>query len=185
MTDKCQDFSARLLQCEPPNEELREKYEREIRAMFEKQLGPAGRLMWWFWTVFCLAQAILFTVVAVWSYGKLPIWGTIGFGAGVLFAVTFGAICFRIASTGRIHLRTQPPAMVGIMWCFVVLMMTISMVMAPDTIVGLRMILGSLVFFIMGAVFLLAGRAEQAELRTKEKLLEIELRLAELTERLP
>ena len=32
---------------------------------------------------------------------------------------------------------------------------------------------------------MLASRTEQAELRTKEKLLEIEYRLAELTERLP
>ena len=81
------NFSEQLLQCETPDENLRQKYEKEIQAMFEKQLGPAGRALWWFWTVFCAAQAILFVVIGVWSYGKLPIWGTIGFAAGVVFAV--------------------------------------------------------------------------------------------------
>ena len=78
------NFSEQLLQCETPDEGLREKYEKEIQAMLEKQLGPTGRALWWFWTVFCAAQAILFVVIGVWSYGKLPIWGTIGFGASAL-----------------------------------------------------------------------------------------------------
>jgi hypothetical protein len=182
MTENRRDFSRRLLRCESPSEALRQKYEKEIRAMFEKQLGTGGRILWWFWTVFCLAQAIMFTRIAVWSYGDLPISGTIGFVGGTVFALAFGSICAQIAWTGRLKLKTQPPAMVGIMWCFVVMMMTLFMVTAPDTIVGLRMILSGLVFFVMGGVFLLASRTEQAELRTKEKLLEIELRLAELAD---
>jgi hypothetical protein len=36
----------------------------------------------------------------------------------------------------------------------------------------------------MAAAFVLASRTEQAELRTKEKLLEIEYRLAELSEKI-
>lgn len=184
MTEGRRQFSERLLQCESPDETLRQKYEKEIRAMFEKQLGLAGRAMWWFWTVFCVAQAVLFVGVAVWTYGELPIWGTIGFGASVVFAVAFGGLCARIAWSGRFKLKTQAPAMVGLAWCLVVLMVTLYMVYAPDSIAGLRMILCGLVFLVMGAVFLLAGRTEQAELRTKEKLLEIECRLAELTERL-
>ena len=178
------NFSEQLLQCETPDEGLREKYEKEIRAMLEKQLSPAGRAMWWFWTVFCAAQAVLFAVIGVWSYGKLPIWGTIGFVAGVAFALAVGAICARIAMTGRLKLNTQPPAMAGLSWAFVVVMVTMYMVMAPDSIAGLRMILCGLVFLVGAAVFLLASRTEQAELRTKEKLLEIECRVAELAERM-
>ena len=184
MTADRQNFSEQLLQCEPPDENLRQKCEKEIRAMFEKQLSPAGRALWWFWTVFCTAQAVLFVGVAVWTYGELPIWGTIGFAASVVFALAFGGLCARIAWSGRFKLKTQAPAMVGLAWCFVVLMVTLYMVYAPDSIAGLRMILSGLVFLVMGAVFLLAGRTEQAELRMKEKLLEIECRVAELTERL-
>ena len=177
-------FSERLLQCELPDETQRQKYEQEIRAMFEKQLNPAGRAIWWFWTVFCTAQAVLFASVALWSYGDLPISGTIGFVGGVVFALAFGGLCARVAWSGRFKLKTQAPAMVGLAWCFVVFMVTLYMVCAPDSIAGLRMILCGLVFLVMVAVFLLAGRTEQAELRTKEKLLEIEYRVAELSERL-
>jgi len=184
MNEDRPNFSEQLLQYETPDEALRQKYEKEIRAMFEKQLGPAGRGMWWFWAVFCAMQAILFVVVGIWSYGMLPIWGTIGFAASVLFALVFGAICVQIAVSGRLNLKTQPPAMAGLAWAFVVIMVTIYMVSAPDSIAGLRMILCGLVFLVGAAVFLLASRTEQAELRTKEKLLEIECRVAELTERL-
>jgi hypothetical protein len=47
----------------------------------------------------------------------------------------------------------------------------------PD--VGLRVIMGSvaLLFFGIGCVYLITSRLEQMELRTREKLLEIELEL--------
>ena len=152
--------------------------------MFEKKVGTWGRAMWTFWTVFCLAQAVLFGVVGVTTYGELPPWATAGFGLGVLFALGFAAVTGWIAWTGRLQLNRQPPAMVGLMWVFIVLYVTLLLVFAPDSMVGLRMLITGLVFLLMAAVFLLAGRTEQAELRTKEKLLEIEYRLVDLAEQL-
>jgi len=51
----------------------------------------------------------------------------------------------------------------------------------PDT--GKRVIMGSvaLFFFGIGSVFLITNRLEQMELRTREKLLEIELELHRFT----
>ena len=63
-------------------------------------------------------------------------------------------------------------------------MVTVCMVFAPENTVGLRMILSSLVFLLMGAVFLIRHVVEQSELKTREKLLEIEYRLAELADRI-
>ncbi len=184
MNEDRRQFSDQLLQCESTDETLRQKSEKEIRAMFEKQLGPVGRAVWWFWAVFCAAQAALFAGVAVWSYGDLPLWGTVTFGLGIVFTLTFAGICVQIAASGRLKLMVQPPALAGLGWVFIVLVVTIYMVIAPDSIAGLRMILCGLVFLVGAAVFLLASRTEQAELRTKEKLLEIEYQVAELTERL-
>jgi hypothetical protein len=56
------------------------------------------------------------------------------------------------------------------------------MVWAPNNIMGLRMILSGMVFLAMGAIFLLRNVIDQSEQRATEKLLEIEYRLAELTE---
>lgn len=184
MNDETRPLSERLIRCEKPTPALREQYQKEIDAMFEKKLGKWGRRMWAFWTVFGLAQAVLFATVAVLTYGELPPWATAGFGLGVLFALGFAAVAGRIAWTGRLQLTKQPPAMVGLMWVFIVLYVTLLMVFAPESMVGLRMLVTGLVFLLMAAVFLLAGRTEQAELRTKEKLLEIEYRLADLAEQL-
>ena len=185
MIDQSRPFSDRLIQCESPTPALGENYRKEIAAMFEKTLGPAGRAMWTFWTVFCLAQAVLFGSVAVYSYGDLPLWGTVGFALAVAFALAFALLSGWIAFSGRIHLKSQPPAMAGMSWAFVVVFVTLLLVYAPDSISGVRMIVSSLFFVIGAAVCLLASRTEQAELRTKEKLLEIEYRLAELGDRLP
>lgn len=184
MIDERRSFSDRLVECESPAP-LGASYRKEIDAMFEKHLGPASRAIWIFWTVFGLVQAVGFGCVAVISYGRLPLWGTVGFTAAAAFGLAFGSIAGWIAWSGRIQLKTQPPAIVGLSWVFVVLNITLLMVFAPDSIVGVRMLVSGLVFLVFGAVFLLASRTEQAELRTKEKLLEIEYRLAELADRLP
>jgi uncharacterized membrane protein len=67
-------------------------------------------------------------------------------------------------------------------WGLPVILVTLFMVSAPDTIIGLRMIVAGLVFLVMGLAFLLRHVIEQSELKTREKLLEIEYRLAELVE---
>jgi hypothetical protein len=172
------------MQCEIETPLLREKYEKEVQAMFEKQLGVAGRGMYAFWTIFCLAISVHFSWVAVASYGKLPVLITVSFGIGIVFALGFAGLSAWIAYSGRMLLKIHPPIMVGLVWAFTVIMVTIFMVVAPNSIIGLRMVLSGLVFLVMAAAFVLASRTEQAELRTKEKLLEIEYRLTELSEKI-
>ena len=65
-------------------------------------------------------------------------------------------------------------------WGLPVILVSLFMVSAPDTIIGLRMIVAGLVFLVMGLAFLLRHAIEQSELKTREKLLEIECRLAEV-----
>jgi hypothetical protein len=109
---------------------------------------------------------------------------TAGLGIGVAFALGFAAIAAWIVYSGRMKLRVHPPLIAGLVWVFIVILVTIFMVEAPNSIIGLRMIVSGLVFLVAAAVFLLASRTEQAELRTKEKLLEIEFRLVELCEKI-
>ena len=54
---------------------------------------------------------------------------------------------------------------------------------AKDRLLGLMMIANGLAFLIGAAVYWLTYRIEQAELNTREKLLQLELRLAELSEK--
>ena len=182
-----EDFRDRLLRCESPTGEERKEYVEQVRAMSERRLGGAGRGVYLFWTLFSLSLAAVFTWAAVISYGQLPMWGTVIFVVGVVFGLGFGGLAAYIAATGRVQIKSQPSAMAGMAWGLTVLVATISLVAAPtlpDPMVGIRMMLFSTVFLVMAAVGLLGSRTEQAELRTREKLLEIEYRLAELAEKL-
>ena len=134
--------------------------------------------------IIVIVYGIYNTVVAA-KYTSAQ-WATLVFAGGSLFGLAFAAMCVSIAVTGKFSLRKHPPAMAGSAWAFTVIVITMCLVTAPtlsDPAVGNRMLLSGLVFFIMAAVFLLASRTEQSELNLKEKLLEIEYRLAELTEK--
>ena len=137
--------------------------------MFEKQLGVAARGMYVFWTIFCLAQAAFIAWVAVVNYSRLPLLATVGLGAGVAFALAFAVISAWIVYSGRMKLKVHQPLIAGLVWAFVVILVTIFMVSAPNSIVGLRMIVSGLVFLVGAAAFLLASRTEQAELRVAEE----------------
>jgi len=89
---------------------------------------------------------------------------------------------FKILRRGAIDRKVDAGIYAGLAWALPVFLVTMFMVWAPDNITGLRMILSGLVFLVMGAMFLLRNIIEQSELRATEKLLEIEYRLAELTE---
>jgi hypothetical protein len=55
---------------------------------------------------------------------------------------------------------------------------------APENLAGLRMVTAGIVFLIGGAVFMIGNIVRQAELRTREKMLQIEYRLAAMAEAL-
>ena len=71
---------------------------------------------------------------------------------------------------------------------FTVVVMTFSLLYmgstTGDNLVGVRMVLGALVFLVMAGVFLIKASVEKAELSTREKMLELERRLAEMQEQL-
>ncbi len=70
----------------------------------------------------------------------------------------------------------------GMAWGMPLFLVTIFMVGAPETVGGLRMIMSGMVFLVIGAVFLIQHTISLSALKGQEKMLEIEYRLAELTE---
>lgn len=185
MIDDRRPFSDRLIDCESLMPSLGEEHRKEIVAMFDKKLGPVGRTVGAICAVFALAHVVFSGYLAVTTYGKLPLWGTLGFVVGIVFGLAFGSLAGWIAYSGHVRLKWQPAAFAAVVWVFTVLQVTLMLVGAPDSMVGLRMIFTGIVLLIGAAVFLLATCSQQAELRTKEKLLEIEYRLADLADRLP
>jgi hypothetical protein len=178
------DFRKKLLDSEHFNPELREKYNREVHMLFEKKLSAPRK---WFMTaliVIMLGQAACF-LYAVIAFSELPLIGRIGFGVAVLFSLSFAVLLFSIIRRGSINIKSDSNWYTGIIWIFLVIMITLFMLLAGnmhDTARGMSIVLNGLVFLIFGVVFILQNNINQAQLKTQEKLLEIELRLAEMKE---
>ena len=179
-------FRERLLRLEQVTPALKERYDKEVQAMLEKRITGVSR-----WVV--LGSAVMSVVFAVllgvWAIippaEEVPLPARIPVAVGALFSVGFVILGLRIFRRGSFDLKFDTAVINGMVWVFAVLMVIMFSVMsllAPDRIAGLWMMIFGLVVLVVGAVFLIRHGIAQSELRTREKLLEIEYRLAELAE---
>ncbi len=178
------NFRNKLLESERFNLELREKDNREVHMLLEKKLSTPRKWAMMTLIAVMLGQAAFF-LYAVIAGGELPLLARVGFGVGVLFALSFAALLFSIIRRGSINIKSDSNWYAGIIWVFLVIMITLFMLLAGgmhDTARGISMVLNGLVFLIFGVVFLLQNTITQANLKLQEKLLEIEFRLAEMKE---
>jgi hypothetical protein len=183
MNEARRKFRQQLLGAEQVTPALKERYHKELQVMFDKKLSGMRRWVWLGATMMGLAFAVLFGTLAV-VLAEFPWWSRLTFAAGAVFGIGWALLGLKIFRRGSIDLKFDTAAANGMTWGVVVLMVTVCMVFAPENTVGLRMILSALVFLVMGAVFLIRHVVEQAELKTREKLLEIECHLAELADRM-
>ncbi len=172
----------RLLKLEQITPSLKRRYEREIADMLEQKMTGIRR---WIWLVAALAGlgfAVGFSIMAVVLPAEFPWQGRVGFAGSALFGVGWAILGFRVFRKGSLNLKTDMGASAAMSWIFPVFLVTIFMMAAPNNIAGVRMILFGMVFLVMGAVFLIVNMIVQSHLKSSEKLLEIEYRLAELAE---
>ncbi len=177
-------FRERLVDHEPMTPSLRERYEREMHMMLEQKLTAPRRWGIYALIVFLLAQTAFF-LYAIITLDGLPVLGKVGFGVAVLFSLSFVALLAHVLKRGSVNIKTHPSAITGIMWVFLVIMITLFMLIAghiTDPAKGMSIVLNGLVFLIFGVVFFLGNLINQAQIKTQEKLLEIELRIVELHE---
>jgi hypothetical protein len=177
-------FRERLLDAEQVTPALKERYHKELQAMLEKQLSGMRRWGWLGSAIMGLGFAVLFGTLAVVAPAEFPWWGRLIFATGALFGIGWVLLGLKVFRRGSLDRKFDSWAASGMGWGFTVLVVTVAMVCAPENVVGVRMILSGLVFLVMAAAFLIRHVIEQSELKTREKLLEIEYRLAELADRM-
>jgi hypothetical protein len=173
----------RLLASETINPTHREKYEKELHMLLEQKLIGARKWATIGAGVLGIVFTILFSTCAIMAPKEFPWLGRVGFAAGALFGLGWAISSARMLKKGSFHLKIDATIQAGLSWGVVVVMVTIFMLMAPgDKLWGVQMVLNGVVFLIAGAVFLLRNCIEQSELRTREKLLELEYRLEQMAE---
>jgi cation transport ATPase len=177
-----EDLRERLLNAEHVTPSLKQRYEQEIQAMLERKLTGAARWVWFVTAIASLVFAVWFLTLAVTLPRAFPWPGRLGFVMGSLFSAGWATLGFRVFRRRSLNMKIDTGVATALSWGLPVALVTMFMVGAPNDVIGLRMIVSGLVFLVMGAVFLLRHLIEQSELKTHEKLLEIEYRLAEFAE---
>lgn len=175
-------FGEQLLKVEQVTPALKQRYDQEIQAMLEKPLMGIRRWSWLAAAIGGLGFAVWFITLAITLPEKFPWLGRLRLVAGAMFGIGWAIVGIRVFRRGSLHLKVDPGIVAGMTWVFVLLLVILFGIAAPDTVAGLRMILFGLVFLLIGAVVLIRHAIEQSELKSREKLLEIEYRLAEMME---
>ena len=168
-----------LLALESEDPALRAEYERRLNAMLEVPLSATRRTSTVVVLVVAAAMAVLFT--ALLATESVP-WKTrSAFGIGLLFAAGWVAYAVRILRRGTYHRRTDSTTAANMAWTFSVVTAVAFALLAPTKD---PFVIFGFLFLLPAAVILLRTVTEQSELRTQERLLELEYKLARLTETL-
>ncbi len=176
-----------LCELEPQNPLLRERYLQEMKAMLEKPLTFPGKLFLAAVLIGSLAIMVFLAVQAL-VHVELPALARLGMAGGAVFAAAWAFLCGRALRRGTLELRTEPAAKAGLSWVFAVLLETCFLVLAPqfpDHFQATVALFSGLVLLIGAGVMLVCVRLQQAELQTREALLRLEYRIAELSEKQP
>jgi predicted membrane channel-forming protein YqfA (hemolysin III family) len=179
-------FDEKLIAAQRTDDSLRQQYEREVKAMFEKKLTPVRKTIHVLVGVVSAAMAVIFGVVAI-TAKELPWESRAAFALGVIFSGAWVFLMFRTLRRGTIDLRVDEKTQAGLGWGFVVVMVTLFMVLGgklPDKLISISMVVNGLVFLVMAAVFMLTQRINESRIKLEERLLEMQLRIAELSEEL-
>ena len=191
-------FRNELLDMEKPNVNYKEKYEKEIHKMVEKKLGVFGRVGIGLLAATGVLVILAFVDLLKWAVPTEGISNTVTYGfilSGLVLAVVFTILTVYLVLFGRFGLRIKPSLIVGVgaaMIFFLIVARTfftelsLLQINPQDWRVKLQEQLAAAIFFMLVFVglYLILRVLYRLEFKTREKLLEIEYRLVELTEKI-
>lgn len=185
-----QRFADRLIAAQQVDAKRKERYEMELRQVLHQTLTPAKRVAYAVGAFLGLAFAVDGVAIAAAGHitGEYAAWGRAAFAAFAVFGLVWAFLAGRIALRGTLDLRGDRTAIARLLWCFSVLVFVVVVLAGA---LNLRYGSGrwpafaaviALAYLIAAALFVVRNVVQQAELRIREKLLDIELRVAELDE---
>ena len=185
MSDQHGDFRDRLKAAQHFTPEHREKFERSLKAMVQKTLTPGQRAGLLFAAVVTMAGVAMIAWFILADPARSP-QVKYAFGLLGLVALVIALVRAKAAITGKMDLRRHPQLIAYVGWLGVIFFMIAIMISLPTPIGKLSICLMASAFFVLivMAAELLQMRIGESELAVSEKLLEMELRLAEINEKL-
>jgi len=193
MNQSNKTFSEKLLEMEKPNTTYKEQFERQVQAVFEKRLNYAWRVGLLLLSVAGLLIAIPCGEMAFSRMSnELALFVRAVYISGMVLAIAWAILMGWVAVRGKLNLRIQLSRIVTIgiaLGFFFMLDFTGRFVLplARDenkSIFGTLLVLIGFFFIVTVGLCLILRILYRTEFKTREKLLEIEYRLAELAEKL-
>lgn len=175
----------RLCELEPVHPDRRAKYEQAVKEMFERKLPALAKLFVGVVGLGSIGIAILLAGNMI-THPRAPVLAHVGLAGGVLFALAWTALCGWTLYRGTWYFKVQPTAIAVLCWILAVFMETLFLVLAPaapDPYLWTVALFAGLVILVGAGVQFIITCLQQAALNTRESLLRMEYRLAELAER--
>jgi hypothetical protein len=188
MNESQERFCQRLMAADPATPEFKAKYDKELHMLFSDQKiegMPKRKLM--VQTAISLTVGIAALVLAGLAkpYDNTVLERRLLLVAAI-FMLAIAIYLIRIMIRGKVNLGTYNSPVEGLAWIMTVITFGIfafnSLAGSPGGLQLLGVGLGLLVF---GGVSKIVQDVKRAELRTREKLLRLEIQFAELAEKLP
>jgi cation transport ATPase len=177
----------RLLEAEKRDPVLEDRFKKEMKKMTEHRLTPSGKVVWAFTTLVAAVLAVFFTYLAI-TVQDLPRLGRVGFIEGVLFSIAWIILGVRILKKGSFDLLRHDNSINSLVFGFVLLLLVNMLILGSqieDRTLGNQMIIcGAVFFMIFGLPAIINMRVNRMEYTLRQHLLNIELKMAELSERL-
>lgn len=183
MNQSERSFRDRLLAAEKV--QPTEKYRKEMAQLLERKLAPLQRTIIALVSVGSLASGLLMGWLAVAAPRGLPELARIGLGIGAIGGVVLAVLSVGVVRRGMMRRKTDPTRITNILFIVLVFSATVMLALmgqVSDAAKAVTIGLYALMMLGMASLFLVLSRVEQIELRTREKLLEIELEVQKLAE---
>lgn len=174
----------RLLAVAPLSQNSRQQLEQELSHMFKRELSRTRRSFFGAVAAIALVSGGVCAALAM-TEPDLPALPRTALAVGSMFGLAWAVVAAQICWRGALDVKQDGRRIAAMVWCFTVLMMTFFLAAgmgAEDRLQGLMLIAGGLPFLIGAGIYWLNYRIEQAELSAHEKFLQLELRLAMLSE---
>ncbi len=195
MNEKDTNMRDRLLDIEKPNVANREEYQKRMQAIVSKKLSFLERLGFAALAIVGLLAALPFAELTFSKVGPgMEFVVRIVTIPGLVLALTWVVVTGLIAVRGLFNLRTLPPriAGIGIALGFFGVVLYLFVFIVPITmhdptdarsIFGIQLSLIAFFFLVIVGLCVVLRLLYRIQFQTREKLLEIEYRIAELAEK--
>lgn len=185
-------FSDRLIAAEKVDAKRKERYEMQLQQLLNPTLSTPRRILCALLALLGLGAGANFAIMVQTTHmsGDYDWVGRAFFVLMAVLFLAFGLINGKMAVKGSANLRRDVPAVARIRWGMSFVVVVVALVLAWCE-VKYNAGRGSafygaiaVAFAVFGAIHVITDQIRRSGLNTQEKLLEIELRLTEVSDRL-